>query len=56
MIQSRISHITGTGQDADRKEANEKKIAELEEVLSKKMATFNLLAAQNQRLEVCLSA
>ncbi|XP_033609697.1 coiled-coil domain-containing protein 39 isoform X2 [Cryptotermes secundus] len=51
MIESRIGHLTGTGQDAEEKEANEKKIAELEEVLNEKMATFDLLTAQNQRLE-----
>lgn len=55
MIESRIGRLTGTGQDAEEKEANEKKIAELEEVLSEKMAALNLLTAQNQRLEVCLS-
>jgi hypothetical protein len=55
VIESRIGHLTGTGRDAEEKEANEKKIAELEEVLSEKMASFNLLTAQNQRLEVyCL--
>lgn len=56
MIESRIGRLTGTGQDSEEKEANEKKIAELEEVLSEKVATFNLLTSQNQRLEVCLSA
>jgi hypothetical protein len=56
MIESRISHLTGTGQDAEEKEANEKRIAELEEILNEKMAAFNLLTAQNQRLEVYLSA
>jgi hypothetical protein len=39
----------------NQKEANEKKIAELEEVMSEKMATLNLLTSQNQILEVCLS-
>ncbi|XP_021929436.1 coiled-coil domain-containing protein 39-like isoform X2 [Zootermopsis nevadensis] len=51
MIESRILRLTGTGQDAEEKEAIEKKIAELEEVLSEKVAALNLLTAQNQRLE-----
>jgi hypothetical protein len=54
MIELRINHLTGTDQDVEEKEANEKKIAELEEVVSEKMATFNLLTSQNQALEVCL--
>jgi hypothetical protein len=56
MIESRIGHLTGAGQDPEEKEANEEKIALLEEVLCKEVASSNLLTAQNQRLEVCLSA
>jgi hypothetical protein len=55
MIELRINHLTGIDQDVEEKEANEKKIAELEEVMNEKMATFNLLTSQNQILEVCLS-
>jgi hypothetical protein len=56
MIESRIGHLTGVDQDAEEQEANEKKIAELEEIMSEKTAAFNLLTAQNQRLEVYLFA
>jgi hypothetical protein len=56
MVESRIGHLTGTVQEAEVKEVNEKKIAELEKVLSENTATLNLLTLQNQKLEVCLSA
>lgn len=54
MIELRINHLIGSDQNAEEKEAHEKKIAELEEVRSEKMATFNLLTSQNQTVEVCL--
>lgn len=54
MIELRINHLTGSDQDAEEKEAHEKKIAELEEVRSEKIATLNLLTSQNQIVEVCL--
>jgi hypothetical protein len=56
MIESRIGRLTGTGQDSEETEANEKKIAELEEIMNEKIAAFNLLTAQTQRLEVYLFA
>jgi hypothetical protein len=54
MIESRVSRLTGIDQDAEEQEANEKKIAELEVIMSEKLAAFNLLTAQNQRSEVYL--
>jgi len=55
MIELRINHLIGSDQDAEEKEAHEKKITELEEVRSEKIATLNLLTSQNQIVEVCLT-
>lgn len=55
MIELHINHLVGSDQYAAEKEAHEKKIAELEEVRSEKIATLNLLTSQNQIVEVCLS-
>ncbi|KAJ9581586.1 hypothetical protein L9F63_023233, partial [Diploptera punctata] len=51
MLESRLDHLTGNAKDSEAQEANEKKLKELEGVLNEKMATYNLLATQNQKLE-----